>query len=120
MTPRLLWIALALFTSSVMEGYDRSDLVRGLCEPSGCDEFKILATEKMLADDEGALFRTRIKTFRASSAGRTDVGEENGYVYCSRAKPAIMAEQDGKTMAFMIAPFATEVAAKRFVRTRTL
>lgn len=33
---------------------------------------------------------------------------ENGYVYCSRTTPAIVAEKNGRTMAFRLAPFATK------------
>jgi hypothetical protein len=51
--------------------------------------------------------QTRVKTFHASSAGRKELSEENGYVYCSRTKPAIVAEKNGRTMAFHLAPFAT-------------
>ena len=58
--------------------------------------------------DEGTLFKTRLKTFHASYAGRQERGEENGYVFCSPTRPAIMAEQNGQTMAFFLAPFATQ------------
>ena len=51
--------------------------------------------------------QTRVKTFHASSTGRRDLSEENGYVYCSRTKPAIVAEKSGRTMAFYLAPFST-------------
>ena len=44
----------------------------------------------------------------ASSAGRKELSEENGYVYCSRTKPAIVAEKNGRTMAFYLALFATK------------
>ena len=52
--------------------------------------------------------RTRVKTFHASSSGRKELSEENGYVYCSRTKPAIVAEKNGRTMAFYLAPFSTK------------
>jgi hypothetical protein len=52
--------------------------------------------------------QTRVKTFHASSSGRRELSEENGYVYCSRTKPAIVAEKNGRTMAFYLAPFATK------------
>ncbi len=51
--------------------------------------------------------RTRVKTFHASSSGRRELSEEDGYVYCSRTKPAIVAEKAGRTMAFYLAPFST-------------
>ena len=52
--------------------------------------------------------QTRVKTFHASSRGRRELSQENGYVYCSRTKPAIIGEKDGRTMAFYLAPFSTE------------
>src|SRR3712207_1211766 len=109
MTPHLLALALALFTTSALaQDYNRQDLVRGLCQQDGCDEFTILAADRLTATDEGTLFKTRLKTFHASYGGRQDRGEENGYLFCSRTKPAIMAEQNGRTMAFFLAPFATQ------------
>ena len=51
--------------------------------------------------------QTRVKTFHASSAGRRELSEENGYVYCSRTKPAIVAEKGWRTMAFYLAPFSS-------------
>jgi hypothetical protein len=109
MRPHLLTLALALFTTSALaQDYNRQDLVRGLCQKDGCDEFTILAADRLTATDEGMLFKTRLKTFHASHTGRRDRGEENGYVYCSPTRPAIMAEQNGQTMAFFLAPFATQ------------
>jgi hypothetical protein len=52
--------------------------------------------------------QTRVRTFHASSTGRRELSEENGYVYCSRTKPAIVAEKHGRTMAFYLAPFSTQ------------
>jgi hypothetical protein len=54
--------------------------------------------------------QTRVKTFHASASGRKELSEENGYVYCSRTKPAIVAEKNGRTMAFYLAPFATQAS----------
>src|SRR4051812_7246212 len=109
MTPHLSALLLALFTTSALaQDYNRQDLVRGLCQPDGCDEFTILGADRVRTTSEGTLFKTRIQTFHANYGGRHDRGQENGYVYCSRTKPAIMAEKNGKTLAFVIAPFAPE------------
>lgn len=109
MALHLVLPVLALFaTSALAQDYNRQDLIRGLCEPDGCDEFTILAADRLKTTEEGTLFRTRIQTFHASYSGRKDRGQDNGYVYCSRTKPAIMAEQNGQTMAFFLAPFATQ------------
>ena len=108
MTRTFTALALALSaTSALAQDYNRQDLVRGLCQKDGCDEFTVLAADRIRATDEGTLFKTRLKTFHASHAGRKDQGEENGYVFCSPTRPAIMAEQNGQTVAFFLAPFAT-------------
>ena len=99
----------ALFaTSALAQGYNRDDVVRGLCEPNGCDEFSILAADRIKTTAEGTLYRTRIQTFHASHQGRQERGRDDGFVYCSATKPAIMAEQNGKTMAFFLAPFGSQ------------
>src|SRR5215207_6597433 len=109
MTRTLVALALASFmTSASAQDYNRQDLVRGLCQKDGCDEFTILAADRIRTTEEGTLFKTRLKTFHASYGGRQDRGEENGYVFCSPTRPAIMAEQNGQTMAFFLAPFATQ------------
>ena len=109
MTSTLVALALTLSTSPALaQDYNRQDLVRGLCQKDGCDEFTILAADRLKTTEEGTLFKTRLKTFHASHAGRQDRGEENGYVFCSPTRPAIMAEQNGQTVAFFLAPFATQ------------
>jgi hypothetical protein len=104
---RILALALVLSSPALAQSYNRGNAVRGLCQPDGCDEFAIVAADRIAATEEGTLFKTRLRTFHASGAGRQDLGEENGYVYCSPTKPAIMADQDGRTMAYFLAPFST-------------
>jgi len=94
--------------SALAQDYNRQDLVRGLCQKDGCDEFTILSADRLQTADDGTLFKTRLKTFHASYGGRQERGQENGYVFCSPTRPAIMAEQSGQTMAFFLAPFATQ------------
>jgi hypothetical protein len=101
-------LSLALSTPVIAQTYDRADIIRGLCRPDGCDEFAILAASPVVKGGEGTLMTIRVKTFHASSSGRRELSEENGYVYCSRTKPAIVAEKGGRTMAFYLAPFSTE------------
>ncbi|WP_201842556.1 hypothetical protein [Microvirga zambiensis] len=99
-------LACLLSAPALAKSYDRSDLVRGICRPDGCDEFAVVAAATLTKTGEGTLMQTRVKTFHASSAGRRELSEENGYVYCSRTKPAIVAGKGGRTMAFYLAPFA--------------
>jgi hypothetical protein len=103
----VLALALVLSTAALAQTYSPSEIVRGLCQPDGCDEFTILSAQQIAGGQDGTLLKTRVRTFHASSAGRQERGEEDGYVYCSRTKPTIMAERAGRTMALYIAPFAT-------------
>ncbi|GEO18107.1 hypothetical protein [Microvirga aerophila] len=106
-------LALVLSSPVLAQTYTRSDVVRGLCQPDGCDEFTILRADRIAATDEGTLLKTRVRTFHASKSGRQERGDQDGYVYCSRTKPAIMAERDGRTMAFYLAPSATAESRER-------
>src|SRR3982751_915652 len=109
MTRTFIALTLALSsTSALAQDYNRQDIVRGLCQKDGCDEFTILAADRLRTTDEGTLFKTRLQTFHASYSGRQERGQETGYVFCSPTRPAIMAEQNGQTMAFYLAPFATQ------------
>src|SRR3712207_327997 len=104
----LVALAVVLSTPVLAESYDRPDIIRGLCRPDGCDEFALLNASPLTKGGEGRLMQTRVRTFHASSRGRRELSEENGYVYCSRTKPALIAEKNGHTMAFYLAPFATQ------------
>jgi hypothetical protein len=106
-------LALVLSSPALAQTYNRSDIVRGLCQPDGCDEFTVLRADRVAVSDEGTLLKTRVRTFHASSAGRQERGEQDGYVFCSRTKPAIMAEREGRTMAFYLAPSATAESRER-------
>jgi hypothetical protein len=106
-------LALVLSSPALAQTYTRSDIVRGLCQPDGCDEFTILRADRIAASDEGTLLKTRVRTFHASKAGRQERGEQDGYVFCSRSRPAIMAEREGRTMAFYLAPSATAESRER-------
>ena len=77
----LIVLALVLSTPALAQSYHRSDIVRGLCQPNGCDEFTVLRADRIAASDEGTLLKTRVRTFHASSAGRQERGEQDGYVY---------------------------------------
>src|SRR5215203_3587680 len=110
---RIAALALALTGPATAQDYNQPDIVRGLCQKDGCDEFRVLSAEPVTSTDEGRLLRTRIQTLHASSRGRSNQKEENGYVYCSRTKPSIMAEQNGQTMAFFLAPFAIQESRER-------
>ncbi|GJE44623.1 hypothetical protein [Methylobacterium soli] len=103
-----LLAACLLATPALAQDYNRTDLIRGLCQPDGCDEFSVISVDPVRTTSEGSLKRTRLKTFRASYSGRIPRAEETGYVYCSQTKPAVIAEKQGRTVGILLAPFATE------------
>ncbi len=108
MLVRSLIAAALLATPAVAQDYNRADLVRGLCQPNGCDEFRIVAIEPVRSGAEGSLKRLRVQTFHASYSGREARGEETSYVYCSPTKPAVVAQKGERTVGILLAPFATE------------
>ena len=105
---KTLLAAFLLATPALAQDYNRADLIRGLCQPNGCDEFSVISVDPVRTTPEGSLKRTRLKTFHASYSGRAPRAEETGYVYCSQTKPAVIAEKQGRTVGILLAPFATE------------
>jgi hypothetical protein len=94
--------------SAVAQGFARPEIIRGLCQKDGCDEFSVLSAEQQRSSDEGTLFRTRVRTYHSSSRGRAEKGDDTGYVFCSPTKPTILAEEDGKVAGFQIATAPTQ------------
>jgi hypothetical protein len=88
------------------QSYERADIVRGLCRKDGCDEFSILDKQPISRTDRGILYRTQVKTYHASNRGRVEQAEEAGYVFCSPVNPAILSEDAGQSVAFLLAPEA--------------
>jgi hypothetical protein len=104
-------MALLLPGAALAQGYNREDIVRGLCQKDGCDEFVIVEKKPVAEKPDGALYSTRVRAFHASHQGRVDRGEENGFVYCSPTKPAILATQEGQPpTAFLLAPYSQDPA----------
>ena len=81
------------------------EIIRGLCQKDGCAEFAILAKDSSAKAADGELFRTRIAAYHANAQGRASQGEQNGFVYCSTTRPAVIsAPNGGAAVAFMLAP----------------
>jgi hypothetical protein len=89
------------------QDYGRPEIIRGLCQKDGCDEFSVLSADRLRSDEEGTLFRTRVRTYHSSSRGRAEKGDDTGYVFCSPTKPMVLAEADGKVAGFQIATAPT-------------
>lgn len=107
--------ALAALASTVLiaapalsQGSARPEIIRGLCQKDGCDEFAVLSADQLRGNDEGTLFRTRVRTYHSSSRGRMEKGDDTGYVFCSPTKPMVLAESSGKVAGFQIATAPTQ------------
>jgi hypothetical protein len=104
---RCVSLAAALLVTGAASAQDLGGnaIVRGLCQKDGCDEFAILDRQPVADGRDGKLYRTRVRTYHASSRGRADGGEENGFVYCSPTRPAIINAPAGQPpTAFLLAP----------------
>ncbi len=99
-------LAAALLAGAALaQAPDRPDIVRGLCSKDGCDEFQIVGKQAAAAGSDGQLFRTQVRTFHASSGGRAAGSDEDGYVYCSATRPAILSAPAGHPpVAVFLAP----------------
>ena len=97
-----------LATPAMAQNDSRPEIIRGLCQKDGCDEFTVLKADRVRADEEGTLFQTRIRTFHSSSRGRVEKGEDTGFVFCSPTKPTILAQSQGKVAGFQIAMAPTQ------------
>lgn len=101
--------ALIVLTSPALaQEHARPETVRGLCQKDGCDEFSVVRVDRIRADEEGTLFRTRIRTYHANGQGRVERGEDTGFVFCSLMRPTVLAQSDGKVAGFQIATAPTQ------------
>jgi hypothetical protein len=103
-----LAVAVLSTTPLLAQGSARPEIIRGLCQKDGCDEFSVLSADRLRSDEEGTLFRTRVRTYHSSSRGRAEKGDDTGYVFCSPSKPMVLAEADGKVAGFQIATVPTQ------------
>lgn len=102
---RVAVLAFTLLASPVL-AQTPDNLVRALCQKTGCDEFQVISSERVRQNEIGYLMRTQIRTFIADNRGRHPMGDERGYVFCSYERPAIIAESSGQFLAYEIAPFS--------------
>jgi hypothetical protein len=103
-----LALTLLCIAPASVQSQTRPEIIRGLCQKDGCDEFSVLSADRLRSDEEGTLFRTRVRTYHSSSRGRAEKGDDTGYVFCSPSKPMVLAEADGKVAGFQIATAPTQ------------
>lgn len=105
---RYVPIALLLLVAPAMaQDYNRPDIVRGNCNPDGCDDFLIQQKSVVGRSADGTLYRLQIQGFKASRKGREPIGVQTGYAYCSPVRPAVIAERGDQAMAFILGPYST-------------
>ena len=77
---RILAVAalVLLAAPALAQDYNRPEIIRGLCQKDGCDEFSVLKVDRIRANEEGTLFQTRVRKYHASSQGSVEKGEETG------------------------------------------
>jgi len=105
---RLAATALFLAAPALAHAYGPDYVVRGLCKPDGCQDFAVLEATPIATGEDGTLRQTRIQTIRSTPGGRTNLRVEDGWVYCSRTRPAIIARSQGETRAYLLAPTAAQ------------
>lgn len=105
MTRSVLALVLLASPPAHAQGNDRSDIIRGLCQKDGCQEFAVLDKRPVADGPDGRLYKTQVRTFHASYQGRTTESDESGFVYCSATRPAVIsAPAGGPPVAFFLAP----------------
>ena len=101
-------LAIALSSAALAQGYYREDIVRAVCRKDGCDEFSVLEAVPIAQARTGTLVRVKLQTYHASYQGRADRGTEDAHAFCSTSDPTLIAEFEGKLVAFHLAPLGRE------------
>jgi len=104
MLRRTALLAVLISTPAVVQAGDR--IVQGLCDADRCDRFEILSALPYTKNEEGTLIQTSLKTVRTRATDAGEAAVENGYVFCSLTRPAIIAVKGERAMAYLLAPLA--------------
>ena len=93
--------AVAVFVSVAQAG-----VVPGKCDGDKCDAFEVVDRSQVKRDVVHAeeLILARIKSWVQEGEKRTGEAEESGYVFCSKARPAMLVQDSGKTLVKFLAP----------------
>jgi hypothetical protein len=103
--PATILFLLLLGSAVQAQTANPAQIVRGLCQKDGCAEFAILDKQSVADGADGQLLKTKVQTFHASQRGRTSQGVEDGFVYCSQVRPAVISTQPGQpVVALFLAP----------------
>jgi hypothetical protein len=86
----------------------QAGVVKGKCDGDKCDAFEVVEQSPVKTDavhGEG-LILARIKSWVQDGEKRNGETEETGYVFCSKARPAMLIQDNGKTLVKFLAPAA--------------
>jgi hypothetical protein len=101
-------LAATLFALSVADA--GADVSKGKCDGSKCDAFELAEKSIVKADDKTSesLTYARIKTWVQDGDKKTDEGDDWGYIFCSKARPALIVQNDKKYSVMFLAPQTAE------------
>lgn len=86
----------------------QAGVVKGKCDGDKCDAFEVVEQSQVKTDavhGEG-LILARIKSWVQDGDKRNGETEETGYVFCSKTRPAMLVQDNGKTLVKFLAPAA--------------
>lgn len=86
----------------------QAGVITGKCDGSRCDAFEVVERSQVKTDavHGEALNLARIKSWVQEGEKRTGETEEAGYVFCSKLRPAMLVQDNGKTLVKFLAPSA--------------
>ncbi len=99
-----LVVASLLFAAAA--NAQESQPVTGKCEAGKCDEFQVLSREVVAVGPRGRLVKSRLRAWTTQDGRRADLGEEDGYAFCSRFVPALIGRTDKGAVANLLAPLS--------------
>ena len=102
----LLALALAILTAITARA---AEVYRGRCAMDVCAWFLIQEKNIVASDKNGALFRVTVQRFTTRRANdrpppRKAWESSDGYVLCSKTRPAVLFQSDGEWLAHILAP----------------
>lgn len=106
MLRRTALLAVLIAASVSAQAGDR--IVRGYCAAERCDHIEIVSALPYVKNGDGTLIQTTLRMIGSRAADVAEPQIENGYVFCSPTRPAIIAVKGNRTMAYLLAPLTPE------------